>query len=260
MIHHVSLSTASGADSGAEDAIHLHRAQAAVDDSCPADLVSGLGVRRKNPLRLRIAGGLERDFERLRGDAAGLLRIDANSANVGSDARRQPSQRCDGQPPAAVWPLAAPTAGTAREQPCPARAKANRPHGARRDGSHPIRIMADSIAAAEFASCAILQSGGSRRSSVAFTAGTGICKQVALAGGGNRIDGRMEDRTLLRASAISATPLVKARLDLFSQCRPRGFEQAFLGLGKAQSAPSFPVLYSGRANRCNSSRARVAAT
>jgi hypothetical protein len=81
--------------SRAEDAIHLYRAQTSVDDSCPADLVLGLGVRRKNPLCLRVGGGLERNVERLRSYADGLLWIDTNSANFLRDAWRQLSQRCE---------------------------------------------------------------------------------------------------------------------------------------------------------------------
>src|ERR1035441_5112267 len=67
--------------SGAEDSINLHRAQAARPDSGPADFAGSVRVWRKNPLGKRIAGCLEHDFERLRGDAFGCGWLDACGAN-----------------------------------------------------------------------------------------------------------------------------------------------------------------------------------
>ena len=66
---------------GAENAIDLYRAQAAVDDAGPAGFVGRIGVRREDPLRARIAGGLEYSLQRLRGDAAGMAGLDAGGAD-----------------------------------------------------------------------------------------------------------------------------------------------------------------------------------
>ena len=80
--------------SGAEDAIHLNRAQSTFDNASPANFISCVGMRRKNPWRERVAASLTYNFDCLRGHLNGFCGVDACGANGCGNARLLLGEGC----------------------------------------------------------------------------------------------------------------------------------------------------------------------